>query len=192
MPRTPFLATYLPRRQCGTNSKSNVPHLRPTCAAKQSPTTTTGPSQVNKSKIHFPLFVIFWRVRASHNLMEHEIPLHLVGPINCLSSNPLGMTGEVRGCAPAENAYEVPNRIGCGRDDGADRTVFCLCGTDLCNGASRLSAHVLPWSMTKLTLPLALLMLNFLILRTFSYSWRPQRNKSHFCGFSLFLFVLTW
>ncbi|XP_046653713.1 uncharacterized protein LOC124344240 [Daphnia pulicaria] len=79
-------------------------------------------------------------------------------------------SSEVRGCAPAENAYEVPNRIGCGRDDGADRTVFCLCGTDLCNGASRLSADVLPWSMTKLTLPLALLMLNFLILRTFSYS----------------------
>lgn len=61
MPRTPFLATYSPRRQCGTNSKSNVPHLRPTCAAKRLPTTTTGPSQVNKSKIHFPLFVIFWR-----------------------------------------------------------------------------------------------------------------------------------
>lgn len=99
------------------------------------------------------------------------------------------MTGEVRGCAPAENAYEVPNRIGCGRDDGADKTVFCLCGTDLCNGASRLSADVLPWSMTKLTLPLALLMLNFLILRTFPYSWRPKK-KITFLWLFLFSYVI--
>lgn len=82
-------------------------------------------------------------------------------------------SSEVRGCAPAENAFQVPNRIGCGRDDDSstDQTTFCLCGTDLCNGASRLSAHILPWPMTKLsTLSLAVFMLNFLILRTFLFS----------------------
>ncbi|KAK4021961.1 uncharacterized protein LOC116919097 [Daphnia magna] len=67
---------------------------------------------------------------------------------------------EVRGCAPAENAFQVPNRMGCGRDDGTDQTVFCLCGTDLCNGANRLPA------LPSITFSFVFV-LNFLILRTF-------------------------
>lgn len=73
------------------------------------------------------------------------------------------MIGEVRGCAPAENAFQVPNQMGCGRDDGTDQTIFCLCGTDLCNGANRLSAF------PSITFSFVLV-LNFLILHTFLFS----------------------
>lgn len=137
----------------------------------------------------------WWRMKFRSTSTSYSI--NIISTIFFLSfSHHCGMTGEVRGCAPAENAFQVPNRIGCGRDadSSTDQTTFCLCGTDLCNGASRLSAHILPWPMTKLsTLSLAVFMLNFLILRTFLFSWRAQHiEKSHFCGGFSVLFLFFW
>jgi hypothetical protein len=44
----------------------------------------------------------------------------------------IGIEGEVRGCAAAENAYQVANSVGCGH---SGHTVLCLCDTYLCNGS---------------------------------------------------------
>ena len=72
------------------------------------------------------------------------------------------MAGEVRGCAPAENAYQVPNRIGCGRDE--DTTVFCLCATDLCNAAARPTPLHSIMTTLFLSLLLSLILLTFPVI----------------------------
>ena len=45
----------------------------------------------------------------------------------------IAIEGEVRGCAAAENAYQVANPIGCGH---SGHTVLCLCDSYLCNGST--------------------------------------------------------